>query len=106
MPATTVVPDRDELSHRIAEADPDRVVPGLYAGILKMAGRTLSGSGVAVALSLAIAEHTRGLEGDNTPPHVYEALLMKMLPDFVKAIVDDEQVRTDALATLEAAHRR
>ncbi|WP_371792922.1 hypothetical protein OG285_31800 [Streptomyces sp. NBC_01471] len=106
MPATTVIPDKDELSRRIAEADPDRVVPGLYPGILKMAGRTLSGSGVAVALSLAIAGHTRGPDGDNAPPPVYEALLMKLLPDFVNAIVDDEQVRADALATLEEAGRR
>ncbi|MFG2210516.1 hypothetical protein [Streptomyces sp. NPDC048638] len=104
MPATTVIPDRDELSRRIAAADPDRVVPGLYPGILKMAGRTLNGSGVAVALSLAIAEHTRGPQGDHTPPRVYEALLMKLLPDFVNAIVDDEPVRTEALAKLEAAH--
>ncbi|MFI6688036.1 hypothetical protein [Streptomyces sp. NPDC050485] len=101
MPATAVVPARDELARRIAQADPERVVPGLYPGILKMAGRTLTGAGVVVMLSNAIAEHTRGPDGDNTSPPMYELLLMKLLPDFVHAIVDDEQVRADALAMLE-----
>jgi len=104
MPATTVLPDRDELSLRLAEADPDRTAEGLYPGILKMAERTLSGSGVAVMLSLAIAEHMEERDyGDAT--NVYTLRLLKLLPDFINAIVDDEQVRADALATLERSRR-
>ncbi|MEJ8650667.1 hypothetical protein WKI65_21840 [Streptomyces sp. MS1.AVA.3] len=76
----------------------------LYPGIINMAGRALSGSGVAVGLSLAIAEHLKGRDvGEATD--VYTVLLFKLLPNLINAIVDDEQVRADALATLEKAHR-
>jgi len=99
------MPDRDELSRRIAQADPDRAVAALYPGILKMAGRELQGSGVAVALSLAVSNHMRERDYGQTAT-VMTALFMKCLPDFVDALVDDEQVRADALAILEEASRR
>ncbi|MFJ4800885.1 hypothetical protein [Streptomyces murinus] len=77
----------------------------LYPGILKMAGRLLNGSGVAVALSLAVAEH---IERPDYGPAAaaFTVLLIKLLPGFVTALVDDEQVRTDALATLRESGRR
>lgn len=37
---------------------------------------------------------------------VMTVLLMKCLPDFVNALVDDVQVRADALAVLEESSRR
>ncbi|MFC9626439.1 hypothetical protein ACFTXM_42985 [Streptomyces sp. NPDC056930] len=70
-----------------------------------MAGRKLSGSGVAVLLSLAIAEHMKERDYGKAT-HSYAVLLMKLLPDFVNAIVDDEQVPGDALATLKEARHR
>ncbi|MER5549846.1 hypothetical protein ABT072_47510 [Streptomyces sp. NPDC002589] len=105
MPATIVLPDRDEIARRIALADPERVAEGLYPGILKLAGRELQGSGVAVSLSLAIADHMKERDYGQTA-NVMTVLFMKLLPGFVNALVDDEQVRGDALAILEEANNR
>ncbi|WP_416971655.1 hypothetical protein [Streptomyces sp. 4F14] len=102
MPATIVMPDRDEISRRIAQADPSGAARMLYPGILDMAGKELHGSGVAVGLSLVILNHMEEHDYGRTSV-VMMTLLKGLLPRFVTALVDDEQARADALAILEEA---
>lgn len=73
----------------------DAFMPHLH----KMGERELVGPGVVMGLSLAIYDFNQ-VTGGSYPPLVIDGLNM-MIPDFVKAIVDDPEVVADAMEILE-----
>lgn len=98
-PKTIILPDREDMLRRLKSVmDEPHAVEQFYPLILKDAGRELVGMGVVMMLQLAIADYTAGL------PPVMGAMLQMRVDDYITALVDDEEVRNDAL-TMTAAVR-
>ncbi|MDJ0467093.1 hypothetical protein [Streptomyces sp. H27-C3] len=95
MPATTVLPDRDDFTRRLTAVDdePHRV-DELYPKVVARAGTRMTGPGFVMALQLAFAEYTKEM------PPVIAYALGKELGTYVRAVIDDPAARREALDTL------
>ncbi len=97
---TIVLPEAAEIARRLeALGDAQHVVEGMYPRIQAKAGLCLNGSGVAMVVTLAIADYAQGM------PSVITTTLMMRAEQYVRALVDDPAVLADALAILAAAKR-
>jgi hypothetical protein len=97
---TAVLPERDDMLARLkAVMDEPHAEQYLYPKLLKHAGQVKAPEGIALMFVLAIADYTAGL-----PPTLGIALDF-MLPRFVAAIVDDEDVRGETLEVIRAAQQ-
>lgn len=87
-----VLPERDEMMRRlILVHGDDHVIDGLHPYICsRLAGQELAGMGVVNAVLIAVHEYS-----DGSP--ILKVLTEDYIPGFIKALVDDEQVRQDAL---------
>lgn len=57
-----------------------------------------NGGGVVLVIQLAIYDY---VEAEGLPPVIIAALFMN-IPDYINALIDDEEVKSDAMATYEA----
>ena len=94
-PKTTTLPEREEMMRRLKSVmDDSDAVENFYPLILKAAGSELVGMGVVMMLQMAIADFT----ADQTP---FMALVLQSSVDaYITALVDDEEVRNDALTKM------
>jgi len=107
--ATALIPSREDLAARLAAADitPETIPKSLYAAFLSVAGREMTGARLGSFLAATVRHHL-----DDTPfaPHTDEeratvisasiVLRVTLLPDLIRAVVDDAQITTEALAAL------
>ena len=94
-PKTIILPDHEDMLRRLKSVmDEPHAVEQLYPLILKNAGRELVGMGVVMMLQLAIADYTAGL------PPIISILVQQRVDDYITALVDDEEVRNDALTMM------
>ncbi|MEU4506788.1 hypothetical protein [Streptomyces sp. NPDC024089] len=99
MPSSTItLPDHDELLRRLKSVDdsPEKIAK-FYPAITDRAGSTLNGTGIAVTLALGAKKYLDG------QPQIVSAVVMRELPEYVCAIVDDPRVRQEALEVLAAS---
>jgi hypothetical protein len=90
---TVTLPERDDMLARLKGVmDEPHAAERLYPLLLGHAGEEKAAEGIALMFILAIADYTQGL------PPALGITLDLLLPRFVTAIVDDEDVRA---ATLE-----
>ena len=96
-PKTIVLPEREDMLRRLKSVlDEPHAVERFYPLILKDAGRELVGMGVVMMLQLAIADYTAGM------PPIMMAVVQMNVDDYITALVDDEEVRGDALAMMRS----
>ncbi|HMI09771.1 MAG TPA: hypothetical protein VK497_05255 [Candidatus Saccharimonadales bacterium] len=95
--ALTTLPDREDMLERLkGVTDDPYMVEGLFFQITSLlAGRQVAGAGVVNMLQLAF-----GLFCEDKSPETF-GLLQGDMDDYIKALVDDKQVRSDALAFME-----
>jgi hypothetical protein len=105
--AQTRMPDRDELSSRVADLGSLEQGGALYDAVLALAGREITGPSVAVHLTLAVHTYLRPrdapvLTREERVAHSRAALVLTsvLLPNLVNALIDDERVRAEALSAL------
>jgi hypothetical protein len=98
---TTILPGRDDMERRLLAV---KVVTGsqhvqqkFVPLLLQEAGRQIDGPGVVMMLQLAFEEYTDSV----VMPDYLFAELQKHLKDFVEALIDDEEVKTDAITMIE-----
>jgi hypothetical protein len=92
------LPDVDEMMKRlIGVKDDPHVNDRLYPDICRMGGKEYYGLGVTMGLVLAIHDYSEGM------PPIVENVLLMYVPKYLEALIDDEQVRRDALEHFEAA---
>jgi hypothetical protein len=97
---TAVLPERDDMLARLkAVMDEPHAEQYLYPKLLRHAGQTKAPEGIALMFVLAIADYTAGL------PASLGIALDFTLPRWVTAIVDDEDVRREALEVIRAARQ-
>ena len=93
---TTVLPNADEMLRRLTEVfDDPHAKERLYPIILRSAECELAGIGVVLMLQLAIHDYALGM-----PPFM-GSLLQPYVPRYVEALVDDPDVKADAMAMIE-----
>ncbi len=107
--ATAVLPTADHLTARLSAAGlttPELVPDTIRDALLLYAGREVTGSRLGSSLAGAARRHlglplTPYTREELTAIHkVLATLLVGLLPDLVRAAVDDEQVVADALAAI------
>jgi hypothetical protein len=85
------LPQRSEMYKRlVAVMEETHVVEQFYPLLLKHAGTQKVAKGVVIAILLGIDDYTRDL-----PPYA-QRILLKEVPAFVDAMVDDKGVAEDA----------
>ncbi len=95
-PPTVVLPDREEMSRRLASLhDLDHVVERFHPILLQSAGRELNGMGVVMMLTLAIHDYTEGM------PTMMSNIMFRSCPKYIDVLVDDKTVKADAKEFLE-----
>ena len=93
-----IMPDHDEMMRRlIGVSDEPHTVQKLYPRICQMAGTEKIASGVVLALALAIQDYSEGMA-----PGV-ENIVMRRIPKYLEALIDDEDVRCEAIEEYQAA---
>lgn len=96
-PKTITLPEREDMLRRLKSVmDEPHAVERFYPLILKNAGRELVGMGVVMMLQLAVADYTADL------PPIMGTLVQMNVDDYITALVDDEEVRGDALAMMRS----
>lgn len=75
--ANIVMPDRADLARRLRMVDGGEHLPRFYDKILKQAGRTLNGGGVAVSLTVAVEEYR--VEA-RIPADIVNRILLQLCP--------------------------
>lgn len=99
-PKKIQLPDRDDMLRRLKSVSEEKhAVEKLYPLMLKSAGRKLLGQGVVLMVYQAITEYA---EGNAMLAKIWE-LQAKHL---VTALVDDEEVRSDALRLVDDVEGR
>jgi len=97
---TTILPDRDDMERRLLTlkvvAGSQHVQQKFVPFLLNEANTPIDGNGVVMMLELAFEEYAPDLPGIDV-----FAELQKHLKDFVEALIDDEEVKADALAMIE-----
>lgn len=89
------LPDADEITRRLtAVEDEPHLVANFYPLVASKGGRSINGMGVVLMLVLAIEDYSVGL-----PPFM-KGLLQANLRSYIEALVDDDEVKADALETL------
>jgi hypothetical protein len=97
---TVTLPERDDMLARLKGVmDEPHAGQYFYPKLLKHAGQTKMPEGIALMFVLAIADYTAGL------PASLGIALDLMLPRWVAAIVDDEDMRAATLAVIAAAQQ-
>lgn len=95
-PKVTRLPEKEDMLARLISVNDDsHAVEQFYPLILKDAGRELVGSGVVLMLHLAIHDYTEGM-----PPFM-GALIQMSLKGYVEALIDDPEVKADALQFID-----
>jgi len=95
--ATLILPERDNMLRRLKTVlDDPHAEAGLYPRLLKHAGQQKAPEGVVLMFMLAIADYTAGL------PPTMELTLGIALPRFIGALIDDENLRQEALDFLQS----
>ncbi|MGW2287017.1 hypothetical protein [Streptomyces phaeochromogenes] len=103
------MPSHDDLVAKLAAAGitPETVPHRLYAAVLSVAGQEMTGARLGSFLAGTVRRHV-----DDTPFTAHTAeeratvraastvLRVALLPDLIRAVVDDPQVTTEALAAL------
>lgn len=97
---TIELPDLDEMRRRLETVVLDNhgrqnFVPRL----LENAGRQLVGQGVVMMIQLAIYDYTKGM------PPIMSAMMQVQVKDLVIALVDDDEVKKDALDMIEQVEK-
>lgn len=94
--AITTLPESADILCRLVEFDNEsHAVERLYPLIQRrMAGRETTALGLVLGLHLIIADYTEGM------PPVMESVMLYRLPEFVRVLVDDEEVRNETLGIL------
>lgn len=96
---TIVMPNRDDMLRRLVGVmDEPHAQEGFYSIVLRSAGNELNGYGVVTMLTLALHDYS-------ALPMV-KNIIQRMMPRFVEALVDDEEVRKDALHLIEEAESK
>lgn len=100
MPGTDLkvvdLPDESDMWLRLLSVvDNEHSARDFYPHLLQNAGRQLNGMGVVMAIQLAIADYVRTL-----PPPMPAVMQMFVKP-LVEALVDDEEVKADALRFID-----
>jgi len=94
-----MLPRRDEMLRRLISAfDESHAIRNFYPLLLEHAGQEITGTGIVLMLTLAAADYTR------TMPSVVTQALYTRMSAFVNALVDDDEVRNEALQGLRAAN--
>ena len=83
-----------EVAAYLAQVYTAHIVERYYPRLLTKAGQEQTGRGFVLALHLAAADYTKGM------PQIVFLGLRQRFEDFVRAVIDDEQVLRDALAAL------
>lgn len=96
MSKTITLPNPDEMLRRLMVVN-EVCAAALCSLLLEAAGKKLNGVGVVHAVVLAIAEY-----GQYQPRVVVETLRIQTI-DFITALIDDEEVRRDALTFFSEA---
>lgn len=93
---TTTMPSQEDIVSRLTSvsAQPE-FVQGFYPHVAKVAGRELAGPGVVMTLTLAIYDYTQDMPVPMR--RVMSAVLNTNMAAYVEALVDDEQVKREAL---------
>ena len=95
---TIDLPERDEMFRRLkAIMDDPHVVERLYPLMLRHAGQRKVALGVVNMVVMSITEYTDEL------PAPLSDIVMKSAPDFVEALIDDEEVREEAMGIIRSA---
>lgn len=100
---TIILPDANEITRRLAEkfgdGDHDKK---LWREIARFSGTERNGVGVFMIVSWAIRDYI----SKGGYPAAMEAVLSMQIPDFIKALVDDDEVRRDALSFSDEVNER
>ena len=97
---TVTLPQRDDMLARLKGVmNEPHAEHGFYPLLLRHAGQPKMPEGIALMFVLAITDYTRGM------PDALAMGLDLMLPRFVAAIVDDEDVRRETLEVIKAAQQ-
>lgn len=100
------LPGQEEMARRLDTVDVDdvsHIKHRLYPLILENAGRSLSGEGVVNVLAIAIGTYTNDfLQEVRGEIRTY---LMGLIEQFVRALIDDEQVLEEAIAHAQTQNR-
>lgn len=88
-----IMPDRDEMTKAlIGVFDNSHAIQKLYPRICdQLAGQEKVAMGIVMGLTLAIYDYTEGL------PSGVSNLVYMYMPNFIEAIVPDEEIRQEAL---------
>jgi hypothetical protein len=87
-----ILPDHDDMMRRLlAVCDLDHAIEHFYPRILRHAGKRKVATGVTLLLALAINDYCQDL------PPVVSASFNGMVPEFLAALIDDEEAREEAL---------
>jgi hypothetical protein len=91
------LPARSVMLRRLKKVSNEQhVVNGLYPYILRHAGKDATAKGVVIIVKLAIRDYTQGFDRS------LKAIIMELSEDIVKALVDDQEVRKEALRALRS----
>lgn len=89
------LPEREDMLTRLRSViNEPHTEDGFYPLLLKCAGARRTGLGIAIMLLLAADDYTAGI-----PPA--RVVINAALPRFVTVLVDDADVRAEALAALK-----
>lgn len=95
---TIVLPGSNEMQRRLISVDDGpHTVEKFYPLLTKHAGQKKTGMGIVLMFVLAVNDYTAGM------PALLTQVLYMRLPEFVKAIVDDDDVRNEAMAGMRKA---
>lgn len=97
----TKLPERDDMFRRLVQvADMEDLKENFYPKLIESAGRELVSSGVIIMFVGAIHDYAK-IQGGTAG-----ILLYQLLPDYIDAIVDDEEVAKSAKAYVQGAMSR
>lgn len=90
------LPSEDEMLQCLLEVDDDsHLQERFYPKLLKQAGQQKVAMGVVMLLQIAIHDYTEGM------PASMGAIMNMRMPDFIDALVPDEEVAKEAKAFFE-----
>jgi len=94
---TIVLPEIEEMQRRLISVDNTEYMSSKFYPLLtEYAGREMEILGVVHVLVLAVTIHSEG------KPPMFSKVLFMRLPEFVKALIDDEEMRSEILQEMRA----
>jgi hypothetical protein len=92
-----VFPDREVMLQRLLQvSDSHHLIEHLYPKFLKEAGEQVVPAGVVTLIVFAISDYTNGLpfatKYTNDLPSKTKAVLLRLVPEFIEAMIPDERL--------------